>query len=333
MGISMSKITVALTEIETTAARAMTAHGAAPWIAAEVAKAVRMAEATGNLICGLYYLESYCTQLQSGRVNGDVEPVVSKPKPASVMVDAKLGFAQPAFARGLPVALETAREMGTASLAICHSHTCTSLGFFTEQIAQAGLIGIGFTNASAVVSPPGGNSAVLGTNPMALAVPAKDGGVAFQFDQSTSAVALGKITMAASAGEEIPLGWAVDADGNPTTDPNAALKGSLVSTGGYKGWGFGLMVEILAAAVTGSVNSLDVKGLKLADGPPHDLGQFYFLLDPTGYSGDGFYERLARVADAVAEQPDARLPGAGRVLPSEVQVDAMLWDRCVNLGA
>lgn len=333
MGISMSKITVALTEIETTAARAMTAHGAAPWIAAEVAKAVRMAEATGNLICGLYYLESYCTQLRSGRVNGDVEPVVSKPKPASVMVDAKLGFAQPAFARGLPVALDTAREMGTASLAICHSHTCTSLGFFTEQIAQAGLIGIGFTNASAVVSPPGGNSAVLGTNPMALAVPAKDGGVAFQFDQSTSAVALGKITMAASAGEEIPLGWAVDADGNPTTDPNAALKGSLVSTGGYKGWGFGLMVEILAAAVTGSVNSMDVKGLKLADGPPHDLGQFYFLLDPTGYSGDGFYERLARVADAVAEQPDARLPGAGRVLPSEVQVDAMLWDRCVNLGA
>lgn len=333
MGFRMSKITVALTDIETTAAQAMVAHGAAPWIAAEVAKAVRMAEATGNLICGLYYLESYCTQLRSGRVNGDVEPVVSKPKPASVMVDAKLGFAQPAFARGLPVALETAREMGTASLAVCHSHTCTSLGYFTEQIAEAGLIGIGFTNASAVVSPPGGNAAVLGTNPMALAVPAKDGGVAFQFDQSTSAVALGKITMAASAGEDIPLGWAVDADGNPTTDPNAALKGSLVSTGGYKGWGFGLMVEILAAAVTGSVNSLDVKGLKLADGPPHDLGQFYFLLDPTGYSGDGFYERLARVSEAVAAQPEARLPGAGRVLPTEVQIDTTLWDRCKKISA
>ena len=168
---------------------------------------------------------------------------------------------------------------------------------------------------------------------MALAVPAKDGGVAFQFDQSTSAVALGKITMAASAGEQIPLGWAVDPDGIPTTDPNAALKGSLVSTGGYKGWGFGLMVEILAAAVTGSVNSMDVKGLKLADGPPHDLGQFYFLLDPTGYSGDGFYERLARVSDAVSAQPEARLPGAGRVLPSEVQIDATLWQRCKNLEA
>lgn len=332
MAGNAQKITVSLEKIEATAKQAMVAHGAADWIAAEVAKAVSKAEATGNLICGLYYLESYCTQLRSGRVNGQVEPDVTKPKPANVKVDAGLGFAQPAFARGLPVAVETAREMGTASLAVCHSHTCTSLGYFTEQIAQAGLIGIGFTNASAVVSPPGGHAAVLGTNPMALAVPAKDGGVAFQFDQSTSAVALGKITMAASAGEKIPLGWAVDADGNPTEDPNAALKGSLVSTGGYKGWGFGLMVEILAAAVTGSVNSLDVKGLKAAEGAPHDLGQFYLLIDPTGYSGDAFYDRLARVADAVEAQPEARLPGARRKLPTEVSIDAALWAQCQALA-
>lgn len=328
----MTKTNVSLVEIEATSAKAMIAHGAAPWIAAEVAKAIRKAEATGNLICGLFYLESYCTQLTTGRVNGTVEPVVSKPKPAAVMVDAKLGFAQPAFARGLPIAIETAREMGTASFAVCHSHTCTSLGYFTEQIANAGLIGLGFTNASAVVSPPGGTKAVLGTNPMALSVPAKSGGLAFQFDQSTSAVALGKINMAATAGQEIPLGWAVDADGKPTTDPNAALKGSLVSTGGYKGWGFGLMVEILAAAVTGSVNSLDVKGLKLPDGPPHDLGQFYFLVDPTTFAGDAFYDRLERLSEAVVAQPGARLPGAGRILPEQVKIDTTVWEKTKKLA-
>ena len=158
-------------------------------------------------------------------------------------------------------------------------------------------------------------------------------GLAFQFDQSTSAIALGKITMAAAAGQEIPLGWAVDTDGNPTTDPNAALKGSLVSTGGYKGWGLGLMVEILAAALTGSVNSLDVKGLKLPDGAPHDLGQFYFLVDPTTFAGDAFYDRLARVTDAVDEQPNARLPGANRVLPNEVDIDAALWEKTKILAA
>ncbi|MGB7286135.1 MAG: Ldh family oxidoreductase [Salaquimonas sp.] len=326
-------INVSLNEIEKASHAALVKHTASDWVAAEVAKAIRKAEATGNIICGLYYLESYCIQLDSGRVNGQVEPVVSSPRLASVMVDAKLGFAQPAFAKGLPVAIKAAKENGTASLAIAHSHTCTSLGFFTEQIAEAGLVAIGFTNASAVVSPPGGNKAVLGTNPIAMAIPAKGGGVKFQFDQSTSAVALGKITMAKEAGNSIPLGWAVDADGQPTTDPVEALKGSLVSTGGYKGYGFGLMAEVLAAAMTGSVNSLDVKGIKLKDGPPHNLGQFYFLLDPQTYSGDAFWERIERVTEAVAAQEGARLPGANRTLPDSVNIDATLWDKVKKLTA
>lgn len=328
----MTKTRVSLVDIEQATQQALIRHGAAPWIADEVSKAVVMAEATGNLICGLYYLESYCKQLESGRVNGQVEPVVSKPKLASLKVDAMGGFAQAAFSRALPDALELASEAGTCSLAVCHSHTCTSLGFFTEQIAKGGMIGIGFTNASAVVSPPGGKQAVLGTNPIAMAIPARDGGVAFQFDQSTSAVALGKITMAAAAGESIPLGWAVDDQGQPTTDPKAALKGSLLSTGGYKGYGFGLMAEVLAAAVSGSVNSLDVKGLKLQDGPPHNLGQFYFLIDPTAVSGDAFWDRIQRLTTAVSEQEGARLPGAARVLPSEVMLDDKLWAATKLLG-
>jgi len=321
----MSKVNVSLDEIESVAKQAMVKHGAADWVAAEVAKAIRKAEATGNLICGLYYLESYCKQLVTGRVKGDVEPVVSLPKAASVKVDAGFGFAQAAFARGLVKAVEVVKDTGTCSLAVCHAHTCTSLGYFTEQIAQAGFLGIGFTNASAVVSPPGGNKAVIGTNPIAMSVPAKNGGVAFQFDQSTSAVALGKITMASAADEAIPLGWAVDENGEPTTDPKAALKGSLVSTGGYKGYGFGLMAEVLAAAVTGSVNSLDVKGLKVPEGAPHNLGQFYFIVDPESISGDAFWERLATLSDAVGEQQGARLPGANRQLPTEVSLGEDIW--------
>ncbi len=328
----MAHTRVSLSDIEKAAHKALIRHGAADWVSYEVAQAIVMAEATGNLICGLYYLESYCKQLESGRVDGQVEPVVSKPKLASVKSDAKFGFAQAAFSRALPTALEVAKEAGTCSLAVCHSHTCTSLGFFTEQIAKAGLIGIGFTNASAVVSPPGGNRAVLGTNPIAMAIPAKGGGVAFQFDQSTSAVALGKITMAATAGDSIPLGWAVDADGHPTTDPQAALKGSLVSSGGYKGYGFGLMAEVLAAAVTGSANSLDVKGIKLRDGAPHNLGQFYLLIDPTATSGDAFWDRIKRITDAVSEQEGARLPGAERTIPDEVMLDADLWALTLSLG-
>ena len=214
----MPKVT--LSEIEATVKSALERHGASPWIAAEVARAVRKAEAVGNLICGLYYLESYCKQLQNGRVKGDVEPVVTRPRPGAVRVDARFGFAQPAFARAMPEAVAAARDCGVASLAVGHAHTCTSLGFFTEQIALEGLIGLGMTNASPIVAPPGGKTRVIGTNPIAFSVPDGKGGLAMQFDQSTTTVALGKITMAKAAGEHIPEGWAVDIKGEPTTDPH-----------------------------------------------------------------------------------------------------------------
>ncbi|MFT5066598.1 MAG: (2R)-3-sulfolactate dehydrogenase (NADP+) [Yoonia sp.] len=322
------KITVQ--EIEKKSKAALLAHGAADAQAGHVARAVARAEALGNVICGLYYLESYCTQLASGRVNGTVDPVVTKPRGAAVMSDAKFGFAQPAFAAALDLAVETARTNGVATLAVANAHTCTSLGFFTEQIAARGLIAVGMTNASPVVAPPGGNAAVIGTNPIAMTVPG-DGEPLMHFDFSTSAVALGKITMAKAAGKKIPLGWAVDANGDPTTDPDAALKGALVSAGGYKGWGFGLMVELLAAGMTGSVNSLDVKGLKLPDGAPHGLGQFYILMDPATY-GDSFRDRFARVADAVAAQDGARIPGANRTAMDVIDVPDALWGQVTALA-
>ena len=314
---------ISVTEIEAQSKVALLAHGAGDMQADAVAKAVARAEALGNVICGLYYLESYCTQLASGRVKGTVTPVVTRPRVSAVLADAKFGFAQPAFTAGLPEAVAAALENGVATLAVAHAHTCTSLGYFTEQIAAAGLIGIGFTNASPVVAPPGGNKRVIGTNPIAMTVPG-EGRPAMHFDFSTSAVALGKITMAKAAGEAIPLGWAVDADGQPTTDPEAALAGALVSAGGYKGWGFGLMAELLAAGMTGSVNSLDVAGLKVAEGAPHDLGQFYILMDPGTYHA-GFADRFARVAEAVAAQEGARIPGADRHVMTQVDVPDALW--------
>ena len=199
-------VDVSLDAIEDASAVALRTHGAANWIAASVARAVRRAEETGNVICGLYYLESYCAQLRSGRVDGTVNPQVSRPRPGSVKADARFGFAQPAFQRGLPVALKAARKNGTASLAVAHAHTCTSLGYFTETIAHKGFVALGFTNASPVVAAPGGRGRVIGTNPISLSVPDGAGGLALHFDFSTSAVALGKITMAKAAGEPIPTG-------------------------------------------------------------------------------------------------------------------------------
>ena len=322
---------VSITDIEHASRSALQAFGAKDWIAASVARAVADAESYGNVICGLYYVESYCKQLSTGRVNGTISPQVSTSRPGSILSDAKFGFAQPAFEVALPAAIEAARVNGTASLSVAHAHTCTSLGYFTSQFAVNGLLAIGFTNASPVVAPPGGNQKVIGTNPIAMSVPDGCGGLAVHFDFSTSAVALGKITMAKASGEPIPLGWAVDGQGVPTTDPEAALAGALVSSGGYKGWGFGILAELLAAGITGSVNSLDVGGLKLPTGAPHGLGQFYFIIDPSTHHAD-FGERLARLVDAVAVQDGARLPGNDRVPMIEINVPDMLWNLVKSLA-
>ena len=322
-----------LDDVEQASHRALVSHGARDDTAGLVARAIRVAESNGNRICGLYYLESYCKQLETGRINGIVEPMVTVDRPGAVRVDGRLGFAQSAFAAGLPVAIASARTNGICGMSVEHTHTCTSLGYFTEQFACAGLLAIGATNATPRVSPPGGSTPVLGTNPIAMAVPDSSGGVAFQFDFSTSAVALGKITMAAAAGDKIPLGWAVDADGHPTTDPQAALDGSLVSAGGYKGYGIGLMVEVLAAALTGCRLSVDVPPLKTPDGQPHDLGQFYVVVDPTSYSGAGFHERILALGESIVGQPGARLPGADRVPTDPVEVEDDVWKLVLGLAA
>jgi len=136
-------------------------------------------------------------------------------------------------------------------------------------------------------------------------------------------VALGKITMAKAAGEAIPEGWAVDAEGRATTDPEAALGGSLVAVGGYKGWGFGLMAELLASGMTGGVVSRDVKPLKAPEGPPHDLGQYYLLMDPE-VSG-AFFDRLAQVEVGVSIDEGARMPGQGKTPMDPVDLDEGVW--------
>ena len=320
---------VAIEEIRNISKIALIQHGALDWVSGEVADAVAASESVGNRICGLYYLESYCEQLISGRVNGQASPIVQPVRSGSIFVDADDGFAQPAFSKGLPEAIKLAKKNGIASLSVGRAHTCTSLGYFTKKIAEAGFLGLGLTNASPIVAPPGGKSRIIGTNPIAFSVPNGSGGVAMQFDQSTTTVALGKITMAKAAGESIPNGWALDRDGNATTDPEQALKGTLVSAGGYKGWGFGLMAEILVAGMTGGRISKNVAPLKAKDGEPHNLGQFYIIIDPT--SGASFYNRLEELTTIISSEEGTRMPGQYTVPKTEVDVPDELWNLAVSL--
>ena len=321
---------VVIEEIEAVAARALEAHGASPDVAAVMAGAVAWAEARGTRICGLYYLESYCQQLRSGRIDAGAAPTVEARRSGAIHVDAANGFAQPAFLEGLPAATEAARDLGTASLSMGRMHTGTALGWFTEGAAREGLVALGMCNASPIVAPPGGRGRVIGTNPIAFAVPNGAGGVAWAFDQATTQVALGQVTMARAAGRDMPEGWGVDADGAPTTDPAAVVEGgALASAGGAKGWGIGLMVEIMAAGMGGGRLSRDVAPLKAAEGDPHDLSLFVLLVDPS-VSPD-FAERLEGLVRAV-EDAGGRLPGRGRTPAEAVEVPGALWDGALALA-
>ena len=321
---------ISVNDIHNISKTALVQHGALDWISEEVSDAVATSESVGNRICGLYYLESYCEQLLSGRVNGQASPDVQLVRPGAIYVDADDGFAQPAFSKGLPEALKLAKENGIASLSVGRAHTCTSLGYFTKKIAEAGFLGLGLTNASPIVAPPGGKSRIIGTNPIAFSVPDGNGSIAMQFDQSTTTVALGKITMAKAAGKSIPEGWALDKDGKATTDPEQALKGTLVSAGGYKGWGFGLMAEILVAGMTGGKISKNVAPLKAKDGEPHNLGQFYIIIDPA--SGASFYNRLEELTTIISSEEGTRMPGQYTVPQTEVDVPDDLWNLAIDLS-
>ena len=136
--------------------------------------------------------------------------------------------------------------------------------------------------------------------------------------------------MAKAAGKSIPEGWALDKDGKATTDPDEALKGTLVSAGGYKGWGFGLMAEILVAGMTGGRISKNVAPLKAKDGEPHNLGQFYIIIDPK--SGASFYSRLEELTAVISSDEGTRMPGQYTFPQTEVDVPNDLWDLAIGLS-
>ena len=307
----MSTIRLSLAEIDDLATRALLGAVASRAAAGAMARACAAAERDGIRSHGLHYIPIYCEHVVCGKVDGQAEPTVMRSRPGSVRVDAATGFAHPAIEAGFAELVPAARENGVAGLAVCNSYNCGVLGYHTERLAAEGLVGLGFTNAPASIAPVGGNRPVIGTNPFSLAVPGESG-PSLLIDQSASTVAKSEIMMRAREGEAIPVGWALDADGNPTTDPETALKGSMTPSGGAKGFGAGLMVEIFAAALSGATLGKDASPFSGTAGGPPMTGQFFFAVDPGAFSGGAFASSVADLVAAIDAQEGARVPGSRR---------------------
>lgn len=308
----MPTTTMSLAEIENLSLRALVAAETTETNARPLAVATAATEADGIASHGLAYIPIYCEHVRCGKVDGQARPEVQLGGPSIINVDAATGFAHPAIDLGFERLVPLAQKQGIAALAIRNSYNCGVLGYHTARLARSGLVGLGFTNAPASIAPSGGSKPVVGTNPFSIAVPGRDGEPAILIDQSASTIAKSEVMKHAREGKPIPVGWALDADGAPTTDPEVGLKGSMAPSGGYKGVGAALLVETMAALLTGATLGIDASPFSGTVGGPPKTGQFFIAIDPAKTAGDGFAPLVSRLIEAFEAQDGARLPGERR---------------------
>lgn len=261
---------------------------------------------------GIYRIEGALRTVKAGKVNPLAEPVLDAGEgTAIVRVDAKGGFANPAFELGLPVLAARARELGLAALVINDCTHFSALWPEVEAVTAQGLSAMVMCPSYATVAPTGGNKPLLGTNPFAFGWPRADA-PPYVFDFATSVAARGEIELHRRAGKPLPEGWAIDAAGNPTTDPEAALEGAMLPFGGHKGAAIGTMIELLAAIMIGDLTSpevLDYLGTTTL-APFH--GELILAFDPARFAAGRPGNPLAR-----AEVLFEAIVGQGARLPSQ----------------
>jgi (2R)-3-sulfolactate dehydrogenase (NADP+) len=293
-------------------ATAFARHGASATNARSVARALIAAEADGLKGHGLSRVPTYLGMLRSGKVDGAAAPVATRPKPGVLAIDAALGFAYPALDLAVDELPDLACAQGIIAAPIVRSNHCGAAGLPCEALARRGLVALLFANTPGAIAPWGGAQPVFGTNPIAFAAPLA-GRDPVVVDLAVSKVARGPIVAAKQKGEKIPAGWALDASGEPTTDPAAALAGTMVPLGDAKGAALALMVEALAACLVGANLAFEASSFLDEQGPPPATGQLILAIDPASFGHARFGERIGALAAAIEAQAGARLPGVRRL--------------------
>ncbi|OLU24746.1 oxidoreductase [Pseudomonas sp. PA15(2017)] len=309
-------INLSLDQVHGLALDALTANGMGADHAEAVAGVITQGQRDECHSHGLYRLLGCVRSLRSGKVDGHAVPVVSQPAPSIVKVDARHGFSLLALQTGLPLLCEQARHLGVAALVIRNCYHFSALWPEVEAIAEQGLVGLAMTPSHAWVAPVGGSKGVFGTNPLAFAWP-RPAGQPFVFDFATSAIARGDIELHARQNKPIPLGWAVDAQGAPTTDAQAALAGAMQTFGGHKGSALAAMIELLAGALIGDLTSADSMAFDDGAGAAPLHGELLLAFDPARFLGDDLAPGLQR-----AENLFAAITGQGARLPSQRRFEA-----------
>jgi (2R)-3-sulfolactate dehydrogenase (NADP+) len=306
---------VAIPALEGLVSRRLQAAGANAAMADSTARALVLAEAQGLGSHGLGRVGAYATHLANGRANGAAQPQVLRRQGGALVVDAQAGLAFPACELAVAEAIGAAREQGIAIAGVVHSHHCGVVVDHLRAVAAAGMVGLGFANSPAAMPAAGGRHAVFGTNPVAAVFPRR-GADPLLIDLSLSEVARGKLMVAAKEGRAIPTGWALDAAGQPTTDPKSGMAGSMLPIGAAsstKGAMLALVVELLVTAVIGAQFGFEASSFFVDAGNRPGIGQAFIVINPGALAGnDRYLDRLEVLVTEMLSDAGVRLPGARR---------------------
>jgi (2R)-3-sulfolactate dehydrogenase (NADP+) len=292
-------------------AHALRRAGASRATALAAARALVAAEAEGLPTHGVARASLYAQHLREGRVNGKAKPKIVKRKGATCLVDARGGLAYEASALAVKEAIARARRYGAAFIGVTNSHHFGAVGYHLAPIADARLVGLAFTNSPSAINVWGGKRPFYGTNPIAAVFP-RGNAPPLVIDLSLTEVVRGKIMMYAKEGKPIPAGWALDREGRPTTDAQAALTGSLAAIGGMKGTMLAMIVEVLCCALTGAAFSFENESYFEPGNKPR-IGHAIIAIDPDAVAGGTeYFNRLEAMLGRMLEEDGVRLPGARR---------------------
>lgn len=308
----MSSVPITVQDLERLMAVALRRSGASAAMAAATARALAAAELEGIASHGASRIPQYCGHLRNGRATGAAVPSIARDAKGACLIDAKQGLAFEACALAAREAARRAKEFGVSFVAVTNSNHFGVAAYHLEPIAAEALVGLAFGNSPAAMPAWGGTRPLFGTNPVAAAFPRRDA-PALMIDLSLSAVARGKIMAAAREGKPIPEGWALDTNGNPTTDARAALDGSMLPAGGAKGAMLALTIELLVCALSGAAYGFESDSFFVEEGKPTRIGQAFLAIDPAALAGREVYlERVETLVAAMIEEPGVRLPGERR---------------------
>ena len=307
----MSTRDLSLDEIYNLAKNVMLANGCDTANAEALADIICRAERDGSHSHGLFRVPGYVKALRSGKVDGKAKPTIKHLTPAVIQVDGHGCFAPLAQAVGLPALAEATEKIGIAALSLVGVHHFAALWPETEYLADRGFVGIACTAYMPAVAPAGSNEALFGTNPLSFAWP-RPGHNPVVYDMATASMAMGDVQIAARDGREVPLGTGLDANGQPTTDPAEIAKGVLLPFGGYKGSAIAMMVELLAAGMTGEQFSFEARDTDNKDGGPPRGGEMIIGMSPAIIAGDGWQDHVEGFVQKLSNIDGVRMPGARR---------------------